>query len=357
MHEKTFNTRIQKIEEMPTPRELKAELPLSDKAAEIVLNSREEIKNIIHKKDKRLLAIVGPCSIHDTELALDYAQKLQKLRKEVESEIAIVMRVYFEKPRTTVGWQGLINDPYLNGTYDVITGIQIARKLLVQITEMGLACTTEILEPVMPQYTSDLISWAAIGARTTESQTHRNMASGLSMPVGFKNGTNGDIQIAINAIKSCEHPQSFLGVNQDQGRVSVFHTRGNPDSHIVLRGGSNGPNFGEAHIKLAEKQMAKANVEAGIIIDCSHANSSKDHEKQALVLANIVDQKLAGNESIVGFMLESNINAGKQPIPEDLSKLEYGVSITDACIDWETTESIIKDAAKALREAKTKVLN
>lgn len=350
--EKTFNLHIRKVEEVPTPVELKAELPLTEEACEVVVKSRKEIRNIIHGKDKRLLAIVGPCSIHNTEAAMDYAKKLQGLRKEVEDEIAIVMRVYFEKPRTTVGWQGLINDPHINGTYDVVTGLKRARKLLLDITGLGLACTTEMLEPVIPQYTSDLISWAAIGARTTESQTHRNMSSGLSMPVGFKNGTNGDFQIAVNAIKSCAHPQSFLGINQEEGRVSVFHTGGNPDGHIVLRGGSNGPNYGAAHIKLAEKQLERANVGAGIIIDCSHANSSKDHDNQPLVLANIVDQKLAGNKSIVGFMLESNINAGNQPIPENLEDLKYGVSITDACVDWETTETIIKDAAKALRGAK-----
>lgn len=352
MADRTFNLNITRIDELPTPLEMKRQLPLTDQACKTVIESRKITEDIIHGNDKRLLAIVGPCSIHDTDAALDYAKKLNELRKEVEDEILIVMRVYFEKPRTTIGWKGLINDPHLDGTYDVVTGLKRARKLMLDILDLGMPCATEMLDPVTPQYTSDLITWAAIGARTTESQTHREMTSGLSMPVGFKNGTNGDLTVATNAIQSCLHSQSFLGINQSGGKVSVFHTNGNKNAHIVLRGGSNGPNYSGVHIKDTEAQLSEVGIETGIMVDCSHANSSKDHNKQPIVLEEITSQKLNGNKSIIGFMIESNIHAGNQPIPKNLADLKYGVSITDKCIDIETTEVIIREAASKLRAHK-----
>lgn len=348
MHEKTFNLNIDRIEALPTPLSLKEEIPISDKAAEIVLESRKEVEDIIVGKDKRLLAIVGPCSIHDTDLAMDYAKKLLKLRKEVEDKIAIVMRVYFEKPRTVLGWKGLISDPHLDGSFDMVTGLRKARKLLLDINELGLACATELLDPVIPQYTSDLITWAAIGARTTESQTHREMASGLSMPVGFKNSTNGDLTIAINAINSSLSPHSFTGINQQEGKVSMFHTRGNKYPHLVLRGGRNGPNYESKYIDEAEIKLKEAGIESGIMVDCSHDNSGKDPYKQPDVLNDIVGQKQKGNKSIIGFMIESNIHGGNQKITDNLSELKYGVSITDKCIDWEGTEKMFKEAASKL---------
>lgn len=348
MQEKTFNLNIDKIEPLPTPLSLKEEIPISDKASELVLESRKEIQDIIVGKDKRLLAIVGPCSIHDTELAMDYAHKLLKLRKEVEDKIAIVMRVYFEKPRTVLGWKGLISDPHLDGSFDMVTGLCKARKLLLDINELGLACATELLDPVIPQYTSDLITWAAIGARTTESQTHREMASGLSMPVGFKNSTNGDLTIAINAISSSLSPHSFTGINQQEGKVSMFYTKGNKYPHLVLRGGRHGPNYDSKYIIEAENKLKEAGIETGIMVDCSHDNSGKDPYKQPQVLENIIQQKINGNKSIIGFMVESNINGGNQKIAQDLSTLKYGVSITDKCIDWEATEQMFKDAASRL---------
>ena len=349
MPEKTFNVNIEKIESIPTPLALKEEIKITDKIADHILDSRRQIEEIINGNDKRLLAIVGPCSIHDTDLALDYAKKLNELRKSVEKEILVVMRVYFEKPRTILGWKGLISDPHLDDSFDTTTGIKKARKLLLDINEMGLACATELLDPVIPQYISDLISWAAIGARTTESQTHRQMASGLSMPVGFKNGTNGDLAIAINAVEASFSPQSFIGINQEKGQVSIFHTKGNPYAHLVLRGGSSGPNYSSEHVEAAEKKLKKAGIETGILIDCNHANSGKDPFKQPAVLEDILSQKANGNKSIIGFMVESNIEAGNQPIPKDLSELKYGVSITDKCIDWAATEKMLQDAAEKLR--------
>lgn len=353
--EELFNTNIQSVEPLLTPAMLRSELPLTKKAASTVKNSRDLIKEIIRFQDKKLLAIVGPCSIHDLKSALDYARRLSKLSEEIKDQIHVVMRVYFEKPRTIIGWKGLINDPHLDGTFDMQAGLLMARKLLLEINEMGLPCATEVLDPVVPQYISDLISWTAIGARTTESQTHRQMTSGLSMPVGFKNGTTGDLLVAINAIESSFHPHSFMGVNQEDGKVCIFGTKGNKDSHLVLRGGTNGPNFNKEHISIAEKELEVAGIETGIMVDCNHANSGKDPYKQPEILKNIIQQKLDGNQSIIGFMIESNIEAGAQKIPKNLNELKYGVSVTDKCLDWTSTETMLKDAAAQLKKLKAVV--
>jgi 3-deoxy-7-phosphoheptulonate synthase len=346
-----FNRHIKNIEALPVPVSLHESIPISFEAAEIIVNARKQVKKIVDLEDKRLLAIVGPCSIHDPKQALEYASKLKKLRDEVQDQIFIVMRVYFEKPRTILGWKGLIYDPYIDDSFDMLTGLQKARTLLRDINEMGIPCATEMLDPLVPQFIADLVSWTAIGARTTESQTHRQMASGLSMPVGFKNSTNGDFAVAINAAKAAQGPQSFLGINQEEGRVCIFHTEGNEDTHLILRGGSDGPNYASEYVTAAEAVLEKAGLKKSIMIDCNHANSGKDPYKQPEVLEDIVKQKLEGNESIIGFMIESHLNGGNQSIPKDLSKLKHGVSITDACIDFENTEKMLKSAAEALRGA------
>ncbi len=345
----TFNTRVDRIEPLPTPAALMEVIPISEASADLVVESRTIVQNIIQGRDKRLLAVIGPCSIHDAQLAYDYARHLKALHDEVKDTIYIVMRVYFEKPRTVLGWKGLISDPHLDGSFDVVNGLGKARQILAAITEMGLPTATEMLDPVIPQYLADFVTWSAIGARTTESQTHRQMASGLSMPVGFKNGTTGDLIVAINAIQSSKQAQQFLGVNQNEGKICVFHTKGNPDAHIVLRGGSTGPNYSREHILVTEKELEAAGIDAGIVIDCNHANSNKDPFVQPAILENIVEQKLAGNRSIVGFMIEGNIKAGSQAIPKDLSQLEYGVSVTDKCLDWENTANAVRKAAAALK--------
>lgn len=342
-----FDTHIGKIEALSTPKILQQALPITDSIAANVIRARDNIRKIIWRKDKRLLAIVGPCSIHDTEQALDYARRLSELSKKIQDQILLVMRVYFEKPRTILGWKGLIYDPCLDDSFDILAGLHKARSLLIQINELGLACATEMLDPLVPQYIADLVSWTAIGARTTESQTHRQMASGLSMPVGFKNSTNGDFTVAINAAKAARGPQSFLGIDQDQGQICIFHTNGNPDTHLILRGGSDGPNYSQEHVLMAEAVLEKAGLEKSIMIDCNHANSGKDPYKQPQILEDIIKQKLAGNQSIIGFMIESHIYGGSQNIPSDLSKLKYGVSITDACLDFETSQKILLEASKA----------
>ena len=293
--------------------------------------------------------VVGPCSIHDPVAALDYAQRLAGLAREIGDTIHVVMRVYFEKPRTTTGWKGLVNDPYLNDSFRIQDGLRIARKLLVDIGALGLPTATEALDPISPQYLQDLISWSAIGARTTESQTHRELASGLSCPVGFKNGTDGGLTVAVNALKSALSPHRFLGIDET-GRVTVVHTRGNRHAHVVLRGGSQGPNYDSVHIALAERELAKAGVPGGIVIDCSHANSNKDPALQPLVLDNAANQIVEGNRSIVGVMLESNIEGGNQAIPADLSLLRYGVSVTDGCLDWESTAAALRAMREKLRD-------
>ena len=332
-----------------TPEQLNDALPMPEAIRTTVQGSRREIWDILDRKDPRLFVVVGPCSIHDPEAAMDYARRLQVLADEVQDTLLVVMRVYFEKPRTTVGWKGLINDPHLNDSFKIEEGLHIGRKLLLDILELGLPTSTEALDPISPQYLQDLISWNAIGARTTESQTHREMASGLSAAVGFKNGTDGGLEVAMNALNSAAKPHRFLGINS-QGQVSVFTTKGNPYGHVVLRGGSAGPNYDSVHIKLCEDALEKAGQAKNIMVDCSHANSSKKPELQPLVAENITDQILAGNKSIVGLMIESNLKAGNQSIPENLDELKYGVSVTDGCIDWETTEQCLREMHEKLKE-------
>ncbi|MEH6517902.1 MAG: 3-deoxy-7-phosphoheptulonate synthase [Halioglobus sp.] len=331
-----------------TPEALKESLPLAGKAMETITESRQVIENILDRKDPRVFVVVGPCSIHDVSAAMEYAQRLRELADELSDTLYIVMRVYFEKPRTTVGWKGLINDPHLDDSFKIEDGLNIGRKLLLDILELGLPTSTEALDPISPQYLQDLISWSAIGARTTESQTHREMASGLSSPVGFKNGTDGGLTVATNALNSVANPHRFLGINR-QGQVSVFTTRGNPYGHIVLRGGSHGPNYDSVHIRLCEEALEKAGVPVNIMVDCSHANSDKKPELQPLVVENVGNQIIEGNNSIVGLMIESHLKAGNQSIPSDLSQLEYGVSVTDGCIDWETTEACLRELRDKLK--------
>ena len=331
-----------------TPQQLNDTLPMSDAVRATVSASRQAIWDILDRKDPRLFVVVGPCSIHDPEAAMDYARRLKELADEVQDTLLIVMRVYFEKPRTTVGWKGLINDPHLDDSFKIEEGLHIGRKLLLDILELGLPTSTEALDPISPQYLQDLISWNAIGARTTESQTHREMASGLSAAVGFKNGTDGGLDVAMNALKSAANPHRFLGINS-QGQVSVFSTRGNAYGHVVLRGGSAGPNYDSVHIKLCEDALEKAKLPQNIMVDCSHANSNKQPELQPLVAENVTNQILAGNKSLVGLMIESNLKAGNQSIPDNLDDLEYGVSVTDGCIDWETTEQCLRGMYEKLK--------
>ena len=332
-----------------TPEQLWEALPMSDPVRDTVAASRQVIWDILDRRDHRLFVVVGPCSIHDTRAAMDYARRLKALADELSDTLYIVMRVYFEKPRTTVGWKGLINDPHLDDSFMIEEGLHIGRKLLLDIISLGLPASTEALDPISPQYLQDLISWSAIGARTTESQTHREMASGLSSAVGFKNGTDGGLTVATNALQSVSSPHRFLGINR-QGQVAVFTTRGNAYGHIVLRGGSNGPNYDSVHISLCEEALAGAGLQPNIMVDCSHANSNKQPELQPLVVENVGNQILEGNQSIVGLMIESNLKAGNQPIPANLKDLEYGVSVTDGCIDWETTEKCLRDLRGRVRE-------
>jgi 3-deoxy-7-phosphoheptulonate synthase len=333
---------------LPSPDEIKRRAPITDRAERTVLQGRHELERILDRKDPRLLIIVGPCSIHDPEAAIDYARKLKALADEVRDTLLIVMRVYFEKPRTTTGWKGLINDPHMNDSFDIEEGLLLARKLLCNVNDLGLPAGTEALDPISPQYLGDLVTWSAIGARTTESQTHREMASGLSTPVGFKNGTDGSLQVAINAMMSVSHPHSFLGINQ-AGQVSVIRTTGNRYGHIVLRGGSR-PNYDTVTIALLEKEMQKHGLRPNVIVDCSHANSNKDYTLQPLVMKDCVHQIIEGNQSIIGVMLESNLSAGNQAIPADLAKLRYGVSVTDPCMDWSTTEKLLREARQKLKD-------
>jgi len=332
---------------LPTPRELLARVPRTEAQAEFVAQSRDAIHRIIFGDDPRFLIVVGPCSIHDTAAGREYATRLAALSREVSDRLLLVMRVYFEKPRTTVGWKGLIMDPHLDGTCDIPAGLKIAREFLRTVIDLGLPTATELLDPITPQYIADLVCWSAIGARTTESQTHRQMASGLSMPMGFKNGTDGSIQTAINAIKAAWAPQTFLGINED-GHASAVTTRGNPNCHLVLRGGNSGPNYESAHVAAAEKLLREAGLFTRIMVDCSHDNSGKKPERQPAVFEDILAQRVAGRESIIGAMLESNLHAGKQPEPKPGAKLRPGVSITDGCIDWAATERLVRHAHEAL---------
>ena len=343
------NINVSAFDAMPSPEEIHARLPLSPAAAGLVMNGREVLRNILDRRDRRLFVVVGPCSIHDPIAGLDYARRLKALADEVSDSLYLVMRVYFEKPRTTTGWKGYINDPDMDDSFRVDQGMQKAREFLLELAEIGLPAGTEALDPISPQYLGDLIAWTAIGARTTESQTHREISSGLSTPVGFKNGTNGDVAIAINAILSASRPHSFLGIN-GQGRTSIVRTRGNRYGHLVLRGGDGRPNYDTVSVQMAEQALLKAGLPSNIVIDCSHANSYKKPELQPLVMADVVNQVRLGNQSLVGVMVESNLIAGNQSIPEDLSQLKYGCSVTDACVDWESTEKMIRDAARLLRE-------
>ncbi|NQZ58293.1 MAG: 3-deoxy-7-phosphoheptulonate synthase [Lentisphaeraceae bacterium] len=339
---KLSNLNIASIKELDAPAVLKGLLPVTSAAEASISTGREAIARCMKGEDDRLMIITGPCSIHDYDLAIDYAKKLKSLQ-EVLPKFLLVMRVYFEKPRTTVGWKGLINDPYLNDTYEIEEGLKLGRKLLLEIAEIGLPTATEFLDPIVPQYLGDLVSWAAIGARTTESQTHREMASGLSMPVGFKNGTDGSITVALNAIESSRNKQNFLGISQE-GRTSIVSTSGNPLGHLVLRGGGGKPNYDRECVADCVVKLNAADIPAVIVVDCSHANSYKDHTRQPAVLADVLAQISEGQKAIRGVMLESNIGAGNQSIPKDLKDLKYGVSVTDKCIDWEETTKILTEA-------------
>ena len=340
---------LQSIHPLVTPAELKTELPLTESAYQTVLHGRETIRNILDGKDKRIFVVIGPCSIHDPVAAHEYADRLKVLSDKIKDSIYIVMRVYFEKPRTTVGWKGLINDPDMNDSFNIEKGLRIGRKLLVELNEKGLPCATEALDPNSPQYYQDLITWSAIGARTTESQTHREMSSGLSSPVGFKNGTDGGLTVATNAMQSVKHGHHFLGLN-NQGQVSVIRTSGNPYAHVVLRGGNGKPNYDAGSVAEAEAALAKAKVSTKIMIDTSHANSNKDPFLQPLVLKNITEQIIDGNKSIIGIMVESHLKGGRQEIPENICDLEYGKSVTDGCIDWDTTEKVLLEMHEALKD-------
>jgi len=345
--QKTSDINVVETRVLPSPAQLVAELPKTESQATFVARAREDIRRLIFTDDSRFLLVVGPCSIHDTAAGAEYAQKLARLSREVSDRIMIVMRVYFEKPRTTVGWKGLIMDPRLDGSHDIAAGLRAARAFLREVLDLGLPTATELLDPITPQYIADLVCWSAIGARTTESQTHRQMASGLSMPLGFKNSTDGTIQAAINAIKAASQSQTFLGISMD-GAASAVTTRGNPNCHIVLRGGSAGPNFSPAHIAEVERLLTKAGLPKTILIDCSHDNSAKQPERQPEVLRDILAQIAAGNASILGAMLESNLQAGNQPFPQPKENLRPGVSITDGCIDWTTTEKVVREIHAAL---------
>ena len=345
-HAQLDNLNVEQQEVLITPEELKSKLPVSENVRLAINGYRETVRNIVDRRDSRLLVVVGPCSIHDVDAAKDYAQRLKTLSAEIADQVFIVMRAYFEKPRSTVGWKGLINDPYLDDSFKVAQGLHIGRQLLLDLSEMGLPLATEALDPITPQYLQDLISWSAIGARTTESQTHREMASGLSCPVGFKNGTDGSLGVAINALQSVANPHRFLGISPE-GQVSVVHTKGNAHAHIVLRGGSAGPNYSAEHIANCEAALAKLDLTQSIMIDCSHANSNKDHRQQRDVVDAVNAQLDAGNRSITGLMIESHINAGNQSI-NNAGGLNYGVSITDACIDWQETEELLRGLADTL---------
>jgi 3-deoxy-7-phosphoheptulonate synthase len=345
----TENLNIAAFDLMPSPDEVKSRLPLSDRAAETVLQGRRTIQAILDRTDPRLFAVVGPCSIHDPVAGLDYARRLRALADELASTFFVVMRVYFEKPRTSLGWKGFINDPYMDDSFRIDEGMGRARRFLLDVNDLGLPAGTEALDPIAPQYYGDLVTWTAIGARTSESQTHREMSSGLSTPVGFKNSTDGGVAAAVNAILSAARPHSFLGVN-GQGRSAIVRTRGNSHGHVVLRGGGGRPNFDTVSISLAEQALAKAGLPVNLVVDCSHGNSWKKADLQALVMRDVVHQIRNGNRSVVGFMVESFIEPGNQPIPEDRSKLRYGCSVTDPCVGWETTTEMLREADRALRQ-------
>jgi 3-deoxy-7-phosphoheptulonate synthase len=343
----TQNLHVKEAVRLLTPRALKRELPMSEASNQTVVASRQRVTRILQRQDPRLLVVVGPCSIHDFEGALEYGARLGALRQELAECMEIVMRVYFEKPRTTIGWKGLINDPHLDGSYDIELGLKRARRLLLELTSLGLPTATEFLDPIIPQYIDDLITWAAIGARTTESQTHREMASGLSMPIGFKNGTDGSLQIALDAMQSARTPHNFLGIDQD-GVTSIIRTTGNPVGHVVLRGGRSRPNYDEASILEAEGKLVQSGLEPVLMVDCSHANSGKQHARQEEVWRSVLEQRSAGARCLIGVMVESYLKEGHQPFPKRGQALEYGVSITDACVGWETTERMLRLGGEVL---------
>ena len=347
--QQTNNLNVVDMCPLMSPSRLKERLPMSEVANATVLTGRHQVQRVLDREDRRLLVVVGPCSIHDPRIALDYAARLKDLSDKVKDTLLLVMRVYFEKPRTTVGWKGLINDPDLDGTHKVEKGLQLARQILVAVNELGVPAATETLDPISPPYLAELLSWSAIGARTTESQTHREMASGLSMPVGFKNGTDGNLDTAINAMQAALEPHHFLGINLD-GQTCVIQTRGNHYGHLVLRGGKHGPNFDALAVKKAEDGLEKAGLRQEIMVDCNHANSGKDPVRQEIVLRDIVRQIKDGNESLIGVMIESNLKGGSQKVGPDM---EYGVSITDACLDWENTRRILLDAHQDLQTARS----
>ena len=344
----TDNLRISDIQDVADPKTVIEEHPLPPSVAQLVTRTRAEAHAILHGQDDRVIVIVGPCSIHDPVAALDYGARLEALRQSYSKDLLIIMRVYFEKPRTTVGWKGLINDPNMDGSFDVETGLLKARELLIYLTELGLPLATEALDPISPQYLAELFSWAAIGARTTESQTHREMASGLSMPIGFKNGTNGSLDVAINALQSAASSHRFMGINR-QGQVALIKTSGNPDGHVILRGGKQ-PNYDSVNVAICEKDLAAQSLDPAIVVDCSHGNSNKDYRRQPLVAENVVNQIIEGNKSIIGIMLESNLKAGNQSASLPKEELEYGVSVTDACIDMTSTEEIFALASDKLQD-------
>ena len=346
--EPTQNLRVADLKPLIAPAALQAKLPLSAASHDTVVAGRDTIRALLHDNDPRLLVVVGPCSIHDPKAAMDYAKRLAPLKEQYADRLCLVMRVYFEKPRTTVGWKGLINDPHLDGSFDMETGLGLARQLLLDITALGLPVATEVLDPTTPQYLDDLISWAAIGARTIESQTHRQMASGLSMPIGFKNGTGGNLQIAVDAMASAQSKHHFLGIDPD-GRSCVVTTTGNPDSHLILRGGASGPNYGPHDLADAAQRLVEAGLAPRLMVDCSHANSNKKYQNQKVVWNSLIQQRQnAGAAHILGAMLESNLEEGQQSIPNDLNDLRDGVSITDGCIGWDETQQLLADAYERL---------
>jgi 3-deoxy-7-phosphoheptulonate synthase len=348
MSNRLFNTNVLSSDLLPTPEQVKGRLPQPAGIEEFVWRSRETVRAILERRDPRVFVVVGPCSIHDIDAAKEYATRLKALAEDVKDTLFIIMRVYFEKPRTTVGWKGLINDPDMDDSFHIEKGIATARELLLWLAEQGLPAATEALDPIMPQYLGDLVTWTAIGARTTESQTHREMASGLSTPVGFKNGTDGSLSVAINALQSARSPHHFLGITES-GQSAVIRTRGNEYGHLVLRGGAGRTNYDSVSIALSEAELRKAGLPTNIVVDCSHGNSNKDPALQPLVAENCVNQVLEGNRSIVGLMLESHLHWGNQPIPPDLKQLKYGVSVTDACIDWPSTEGLLHSLHERLK--------
>ena len=343
----TKNLHVRTLDPIQPPNAVCEALPLAAAAADTVVAGRAAVLRILQQDDPRLLVVVGPCSIHDPEGARDYAARLSALRAELGGELEIVMRVYFEKPRTTIGWKGLINDPHLDGSYEVEEGLHIARRLLLDIANLGVPAATEFLDPIVPQYTADLITWAAIGARTTESQTHREMASGLSMPVGFKNGTNGNLQVAIDAMSAARHPHSFLGVDE-QGRTSIVRTTGNPGGHLVLRGGRGDTNYGRTSISGAERRLVQAGLPVVMMVDCSHANSGRVAARQEDVWRGVIQQRVAGTRSLIGLMVESYLEEGSQPFPKAAGELRYGLSITDPCLGWAATERLLRWGAEQM---------